>query len=88
VYSIDECFLQFNGYQIMNDWHQYGHFIRQTVWRETKLPVGVGFGVTPTLAIAASLAAKKLSTREEMVWHVVLALTNNCLQKGKNLVMT
>jgi DNA polymerase V len=61
VYSIDECFLQFNGYQIMNDWHQYGHLIRQTVWRETKLPVGVGFGVTSTLAKAANHAAKKLS---------------------------
>ena len=31
------------------------------MWKETKLPVGVGFGVTPTLSKAANHAAKKLS---------------------------
>jgi DNA polymerase V len=62
VYSIDECFLHFNGYKpLIKDWHEYGHTIRRTVWRETKLPVGVGFGSTPTLAKAANHAAKKLS---------------------------
>ena len=61
VYSIDEAFLQFNGFTpLINDWHQYGQLIRRTVWRETKLPVGVGFGPTPTLAKAANHAAKKL----------------------------
>ena len=53
VYSIDESFLHFNGYQpLINDWQAYGQLIRRTVWRETKLPVGVGFGPTPTLAKA------------------------------------
>lgn len=62
VYSIDESFLQFTGFKsLINDWHEYGHKIRSAVWRETKLPVGVGFGTTPTLAKAANHAAKKLS---------------------------
>ena len=61
VYSIDESFLQFKNYnQIINDWHKYGHEIRRAVWQETRLPVGVGFGSTPTLAKAANHAAKKL----------------------------
>lgn len=61
IYSIDESFLQFTGFKsIVNDWHQYGQDIRLAVWRETKLPVGVGFGTTPTLAKAANHAAKKL----------------------------
>ncbi len=62
VYSIDESFLHFNGYStVINDWFAYGHTMRRTVWRETKLPVGVGFGPTATLAKAANHAAKKLS---------------------------
>ncbi|NQZ23590.1 MAG: Y-family DNA polymerase [Colwellia sp.] len=61
VYSIDESFLQFKHYSnIIDDWHEYGHKIRRAVWKETRLPVGVGFGSTPTLAKAANHAAKKL----------------------------
>ncbi|ETJ48614.1 Y-family DNA polymerase [Pseudoalteromonas agarivorans] len=62
VYSIDESFLRFTGFsKIINDWADYGHIIRRAVWRETGLPVGAGFGTTPTLAKAANHAAKKLS---------------------------
>lgn len=62
VYSIDESFLRFTGFtKIINDWADYGQTIRRAVWRETGLPVGVGFGTTPTLAKAANHAAKKLS---------------------------
>jgi len=61
IYSIDESFLQFKNYSFINDWHSYGHEIRRAVWKETKLPVGVGFGTTPTLAKAANHAAKKLN---------------------------
>jgi DNA polymerase V len=61
IYSIDESFLQFTGFKsIIDDWHAYGQDIRLAVWRETKLPVGVGFGTTPTLSKAANHAAKKL----------------------------
>lgn len=62
IYSIDESFLAFKNYgSVIGDWHQYGHEIRRAIWKETRLPVGVGFGITPTLAKAANHAAKKLS---------------------------
>lgn len=62
IYSIDESFLHFKNYGgVIKDWHQYGHEIRRAIWKETKLPVGVGFGTTSTLAKAANHAAKKLS---------------------------
>jgi len=60
IYSIDESFLQFKHYRCIDNWHDYGHEIRKAVWKETRLPVGVGFGITPTLAKAANHAAKKL----------------------------
>ncbi|MCF2857171.1 Y-family DNA polymerase [Pseudoalteromonas sp. SMS1] len=61
IYSIDESFLKFDGYSdVVSSWYDYGHLIRRSVWRTTKLPVGVGFGPTPTLAKVANHAAKKL----------------------------
>lgn len=60
-YSIDEAFSEFDNYQsIIKDWDQYGQKIRRTLWRETKMPVGVGFGHTLTLAKAGSHASRKL----------------------------
>ncbi len=61
VYSIDESFLHFKNFSCIDDWHQYGHTIRKAIWRETRLPVGVGFGATLTLAKAANHASKKLA---------------------------
>jgi DNA polymerase V len=61
VYSIDESFLHLRNFACIDDWHEYGHIIRKAVWRETRLPVGVGFGSTLTLAKAANHASKKLS---------------------------
>lgn len=62
IYSIDESFLYFKNYNgVIKDWHQYGHDIRRAIWKETRLPVGVGFGSTSTLAKAANHAAKKIT---------------------------
>lgn len=62
IYSIDESFLYFDHYEsCIKDWHKYGHQIRRAIWKETRLPVGVGFGNTATLSKAANHAAKKLS---------------------------
>jgi len=62
IYSIDESFLYFDHYEsCIEDWHAYGHQIRRAIWKETRLPVGVGFGNTATLSKAANHAAKKLS---------------------------
>lgn len=62
IYSIDESFLYFDHYEsCIKDWHEYGKQIRKAIWKETRLPVGVGFGDTATLSKAANHAAKKLS---------------------------
>ncbi|WP_415892046.1 Y-family DNA polymerase [Neptuniibacter sp. PT8_73] len=60
VYSIDECFLRFDHYIPPEGWYELGMKIRRKVWKEVRLPVGVGFGPTPTLAKAANHASKKL----------------------------
>lgn len=60
IYSIDECFLRFDQYTPPEGWYELGMQIRRKVWKEVKLPVGVGFGPTPTLAKAANHASKKL----------------------------
>lgn len=63
VYSIDELFLYYgkhNRYVPAEGWQQHAADIRRTVWREVRLPIGVGAGSTPTLAKAASHAAKRI----------------------------
>jgi DNA polymerase V len=56
VYSIDECFLDLDGFK---DADKYGQRIRSTVKRLLGLPVCVGIGATKTLAKLASHVAKK-----------------------------
>ena len=63
IYSIDECFLFYgkhSSYVPPEGWAQHAHNIRRTVWREVRLPIGVGIGQTPTLAKAANHAAKRI----------------------------
>lgn len=61
IYSIDECFMYYppNEYSSA-DWTHIAKVIRRSVWKEVRLPVGVGIGETPTLAKAASHAAKRI----------------------------
>lgn len=59
-YSIDELFFKVDRPLKVMDWYELGLEIRKTVWREVRLPVGAGFGPTPTLSKAANHAAKKL----------------------------
>jgi DNA polymerase V len=61
VYSIDECFLYFAQMQPQHGWQYHAEMIRWAVWRDVRLPVGVGSGPTPTLAKAASHAGKKIA---------------------------
>ncbi|WP_218353306.1 Y-family DNA polymerase [Alteromonas lipotrueiana] len=60
VYSIDECFMRFPEHYNAQMLETLGHTIRKTVWRHVRLPVGVGFGASMTLAKAANHASKKL----------------------------
>ena len=57
VYSIDEMFLDFSGLQ--EPWAEYGQRIKETVWQQVRIPVGVGMAPTKTLAKLANHLAKK-----------------------------
>ncbi|AWF81744.1 UMUC domain-containing protein DNA-repair protein [Microbulbifer sp. A4B17] len=58
VYSIDEMFLDLNGLQV--NWSDYGQEIRKILWRDIRMPVGVGIAPSKTLAKLANRAAKNI----------------------------
>ncbi|MEG0888851.1 MAG: Y-family DNA polymerase [Bacteroides sp.] len=58
VYSIDEAFLNFNGFE-KYDLHEYGQMIVRTTTKGTGIPVSMGIAPTKTLAKVASKFAKK-----------------------------
>jgi DNA polymerase V len=63
IYSIDEIFLYYGKHTTYippEGWLEHARKIRKTVWREVRLPIGVGMGRTPTLAKAANHAAKRI----------------------------
>lgn len=61
IYSIDECFLYYGANYLPSEgWEEHARAIRRTVWKQVRLPIGVGVGSTPTLAKAANHAAKRL----------------------------
>ena len=57
-YSIDEMFLDFDG--MTWDMNDYGKTIRDTIWQNVRMPVGVGIAPTKTLTKLANHAAKNL----------------------------
>lgn len=58
VYSIDECFLDLDGYDPQS-LLAYGQRMRQTIMRNLGIPVCVGIAATKTLAKLANYCAKK-----------------------------
>jgi DNA polymerase V len=71
VYSIDEAWLDLSSIPIAN-LHDYGHEIRETVWRFTGMPVSVGIATTKTLSKVATEYVKKQS-----LYHGVLCLVQH-----------
>lgn len=59
IYSVDEIFLDFTGFEKHFDLIEYCGEIRYTVRRNTKIPVSVGIAPTKTLAKAANKLVKK-----------------------------
>ncbi len=57
-YSIDEMFLDMQG--IKKDLQVYGADIRRKLWRNVRMPVGVGIAPSKTLAKLANHAAKHI----------------------------
>lgn len=58
VYSIDESFIDLKGFDNVNLKH-YGNAIKETVFRNTGIPTGVGIAPTKVLAKLANKIAKK-----------------------------
>jgi DNA polymerase V len=58
VYSVDESFLDLSQLDI-KDYTQWGHNLREAIWRWTGLPVSVGIAPSKTLAKLASERGKK-----------------------------
>lgn len=56
IYSIDECFLDFDG--VPGDLVEHGRDLRRRVLQWTGLPTSIGFGPTKTLAKLANHVAK------------------------------
>lgn len=59
VYSIDESFLSFHGYEKYHDLESFGQDLRREVYQNTGIPVGVGIAPTKTLAKVANKLSKK-----------------------------
>jgi len=57
-YSIDEMFLDFSGMDL--DLNEYGTVIKDALWQNVRMPVGVGIAPTKTLSKLANHAAKKI----------------------------
>jgi len=64
VYSIDEVFLK--AVNCFGDLKTYGQTMRREVWRQVRIPVGVGIAPTKTLAKLANRAAKKIAVLEHV----------------------
>ena len=58
IYSIDECFLELNGFD-PHSLTAHGQKMRQTIMRNVGIPVCVGIAATKTLAKLANHCAKK-----------------------------
>jgi DNA polymerase V len=58
IYSIDECFLKLNGFNMFN-MQDYGADMRRKVVKWTGIPISVGMAPTKSLAKAANRIAKK-----------------------------
>lgn len=70
VYSIDEAFLKFDGFDKHFNLKEYGKKIRNRVTRGTGIPISVGMAQTKSLAKVANKIAKKFPDKTESV-HVI-----------------
>lgn len=81
IYSIDECFLDITRIDSCMDFEDFGRQVRKTVLAHTGLTVGVGMGMTKTLAKSAQWASK-----EWPQFRGVLALTPDNPRRTEKLL--
>jgi DNA polymerase V len=68
VYSIDESFLDLSGVCHTKSYTAYGQEIKNTIFKHTGLPVGVGIASTKVLAKLANRIAKKHTLESDQVY--------------------
>ncbi|MDO6572167.1 Y-family DNA polymerase [Gilvimarinus sp. 2_MG-2023] len=64
VYSIDEVFVR--PWAADGDLKALGHTMKTAIWRDVRIPVGVGMASSKTLAKLANRAAKKIPALEHV----------------------
>jgi DNA polymerase V len=69
VYSIDEAFLKFDGYQRFN-FTEIGKDMRRKVLQGTGIPISVGFAPSKALAKVANKIAKKFPEQTGGVYYI------------------
>ncbi|POS00934.1 DNA polymerase V [Flavobacterium croceum DSM 17960] len=69
-YSIDECFLHFLKMPENFNYSNYGHKIREDVYKQTLIPVSIGFAPTKALAKVANKIAKKYPKQTQNVYVI------------------
>ncbi|CAM4146664.1 MULTISPECIES: Y-family DNA polymerase [Flavobacterium] len=69
VYSIDEAFLKFTGFELYN-LQEYGVSIQKKVTKGTGIPISVGFAATKALAKVANKIAKKFPEKTKSVYVI------------------
>ncbi|CDF80310.1 DNA-directed DNA polymerase [Formosa agariphila KMM 3901] len=69
IYSIDEAFLKFEGFQYFN-LQEIGEIMRKQVIRGTGIPISIGFAPTKALTKVANKIAKKFTERTQGVYII------------------
>jgi DNA polymerase V len=69
VYSIDEAFLKFKGFELF-DLQELGIDMQRKVTKGTGIPVSIGFAPTKALAKVANKIAKKFPERTQSVYTI------------------
>jgi DNA polymerase V len=69
IYSIDEAFLEFRGFENYN-LEEYGKEIRKTILKWTGIPVSIGFASTKALAKLANRISKKFDDKTGGIYYI------------------
>ena len=82
VYSIDEAFLKFEGFEKFN-LSEIGYTMRTDVLKSTGIPISIGFAPTKALAKVANKIAKKFRLFHAHISIILARLpTAICCQNG------
>lgn len=87
IYSIDECFMKFKGFDEFFDLQSYRVQMGRTVRKNTGIPVSIDFAPTKALAKVANKIAKKFPKRTKSSYVIILRKRELKLLNGLKLRM-